>query len=156
MALPAVRGVDEPHTDGPVGAQGSSQAPRDAAALHPAREDRDTISERLRLYGKQRRTAAVTAHRVRRIQARELLGEGGPAATFTCAAAAGLVTRTALEARITGRIAHGVVPVPLPVETACWPYARAAGVRVHVRGELTPPRRRSGRQRPVGHPGVPR
>ncbi|MFJ8546475.1 FAD-dependent monooxygenase [Streptomyces sp. NPDC093586] len=102
---------DSAHTHGPIGAQGINLALQDAAAAHPVLLDAvragDASRERLLPYERRRRPVAAAAHRMQRVQAKALLGRGGPVATRARALAASWVTRSPAGARITGRIAYG-------------------------------------------------
>ncbi|MFJ5779698.1 FAD-dependent monooxygenase [Streptomyces sp. NPDC093094] len=102
---------DSAHTHGPIGAQGINLALQDAAAAHPVLLDAlhagDTGRERLLPYERRRRPVAAAVHRMQRVQAKALLGRGGPVATRVRARAASWVTRSPAGARITRRIAYG-------------------------------------------------
>lgn len=76
----------------------------------PPREDCDSIHERLRLYGKQRRTAAVTAHRDETDTGQGAAGAGRTGGHVHPRPGGRAGHPSALEARITGRIAHAWCP----------------------------------------------
>ncbi|MEU0580164.1 FAD-dependent monooxygenase [Streptomyces griseoincarnatus] len=102
---------DSAHTHGPIGAQGINLALQDAAAAHPVLLDAvragDAGRERLLPYERRRRPVAAAVHRMQRVQAKALLGSGGPVATRARARAASWVTRSPAGTRITRRIAYG-------------------------------------------------
>ncbi|MFF0885073.1 FAD-dependent monooxygenase [Streptomyces sp. NPDC003456] len=102
---------DSAHTHGPIGAQGINLALQDAAAAHPVLLDAvragDARRERLLPYERRRRPVAAAVHRMQRVQAKALLGRGGPVTTWVRARAASWVTRSPAGARITRRIAYG-------------------------------------------------
>ncbi|MFC8919395.1 FAD-dependent monooxygenase [Streptomyces sp. NPDC057116] len=106
---------DSAHTHGPIGAQGINLALQDAAAAHPVLVDAvrtgDAGRERLLPYERRRRPVAAAVHRMQRMQAKALLGRGGPVATRLRSRAAALVTRTPIGARITRTVAYGTDPV---------------------------------------------
>ncbi|MEV3993998.1 FAD-dependent monooxygenase [Streptomyces sp. NPDC049837] len=106
---------DSAHTHGPIGAQGINLALQDAAAAHPvlveAVRTGDARRERLLPYERRRRPVAAAVHRMQRMQAKALLGRGGPVTTRVRSRAAALVTRTPLGARITRTVAYGTDPV---------------------------------------------
>lgn len=106
---------DSAHTHGPIGAQGINLALQDAAAAHPvlleAVRAGDARRAALLPYEVRRQPAAAAVHRMQRLQAKALLGRGGPVTTRLRARAAPLVTRSRIGARITRRIAYGADPV---------------------------------------------
>ncbi|MFB8246285.1 FAD-dependent monooxygenase [Streptomyces sp. NPDC055952] len=106
---------DSAHTHGPIGAQGINLALQDAAAAHPVLLDAvrsgDAGRDRLLPYEQRRRPAAAAVHRMQRVQAKALLGRGGPVTTRLRSHAAALVTRSRLGERITAKVAHGADPV---------------------------------------------
>jgi 2-polyprenyl-6-methoxyphenol hydroxylase-like FAD-dependent oxidoreductase len=106
---------DSAHTHGPIGAQGINLALQDAAAAHPVLLDalsaNDPSRAALLPYEQRRRPAAAAVHRMQRIQAKALLGRGGPLTTRLRSHAAARLTRTGIGLRITRTIAHGTDPV---------------------------------------------
>jgi 2-polyprenyl-6-methoxyphenol hydroxylase-like FAD-dependent oxidoreductase len=106
---------DSAHTHGPIGAQGINLALQDAAAAHPVLLDAvragDASRTRLQPYEQLRRPAAEAVHRMQRLQAKALLGRGGPLTTRLRSRAAALVTRSRLGERITRKVAYGIGPV---------------------------------------------
>lgn len=106
---------DSAHTHGPIGAQGINLALQDAAAAHPVLVDAlrggDVSRAALLPYEQRRRPAATAVHRMQRIQARALLGRGGPVTTRLRSRAAALVTRSGIGQRITRTVAYGTDPV---------------------------------------------
>ncbi|GHG32380.1 FAD-dependent monooxygenase [Streptomyces albogriseolus] len=105
---------DAAHTHGPLGAQGVNLALQDAAALHPVLVDAlradDCSRGRLAAFPRLRGPAAEAVTRMQKVQAKALLGAGGPAADVLRSHAARLVGRTPLGTRITRRIAYGRTP----------------------------------------------
>lgn len=122
---------DSAHTHGPIGAQGINLALQDAAAAHPVLLDAvragDASRTRLLPYEQRRRPAAAAVHRMQRLQAKALLGRGGPVATRLRSRAAALVTRSRLGERITRRIAYGVDPVAVRTDLFAAAPAEATG-----------------------------
>ncbi|MER5886583.1 FAD-dependent monooxygenase [Streptomyces sp. NPDC001941] len=120
---------DSAHTHGPIGAQGINLALQDAAAAHPvlldAVREGDPSRERLSAYEERRRPAAAAVHRMQRVQAKALLGRGGPVTTRLRSRAAAVVGRTAIGGKITRRIAYGTDPVQVRTDlfTAAPPAA---------------------------------
>ena len=106
---------DSAHTHGPIGAQGINLALQDAAAAHPVLLDAvragDASRTRLLPYEQLRRPAAEAVHRMQRLQAKALLGRGGPVTTRLRSRAAALLTRSRLGERITHKVAYGIGPV---------------------------------------------
>jgi 2-polyprenyl-6-methoxyphenol hydroxylase-like FAD-dependent oxidoreductase len=106
---------DSAHTHGPIGAQGINLALQDAAAAHPVLLDAvrtgDASRARLLPYEQRRRPVAAAVHRMQRMQAKALLGRGGPVTTRLRSRAAALVTRSRLGERITRKVAYGTDPV---------------------------------------------
>ncbi|QNS09238.1 FAD-dependent monooxygenase [Streptomyces xanthii] len=139
---------DSAHTHGPLGAQGVNLALQDAAALHPvlveALRAGDTSHARLARFQELRAPAADAVTRAQRLQAKAFFGTAGRAATLARAAAAHLVTRTPIGARITAKVAYGAAPVhvrtdlfthpePVPTGTGAADPARHASRAVHAR-----------------------
>ncbi|WP_247196995.1 FAD-dependent monooxygenase [Streptomyces sp. GESEQ-35] len=128
---------DSAHTHGPIGAQGINLALQDAAAAHPVLLDAvragDASRTRLLPYELRRRPAAAAVHRMQRLQAKALLGRGGPVTTRLRARAASVVTRTPLGERITRRIAYGADPVSVRSDLFV-PSSTSEGTRSGVRG----------------------
>lgn len=122
---------DSAHTHGPIGAQGINLALQDAAAAHPVLLDAvragDASRTRLLPYELRRRPAAAAVHRMQRMQAKALLGRGGPVATRLRSRAATLVTRSRIGEHITRRIAHGVDPVTVRTDLFAAEHAEHAG-----------------------------
>ncbi|MDN3027276.1 FAD-dependent monooxygenase [Streptomyces sp. S.PB5] len=106
---------DSAHTHGPIGAQGINLALQDAAAAHPVLLDAvragDASRDRLLPYEQRRRPAAASVHRMQRIQAKAVLGHGGPVVTRLRSRAAAVVTRSRIGERITRKVAYGIDPV---------------------------------------------